>query len=347
MKRTFCYLSILGLAALCPGIASAQLITEAEYYFNTDPGQGQATPVAITPGQTEVDLVIDVPGSAIAALGPGLHRVWSRVRDENGQWSESLARTFRIDGPGLAPEPDPLPVARIDYRWYLNGSPVGPVVSLTPAAPASTIAFDQLAGLAGLQDGLTYQLVATPYDTLGTAGFSVTKSIAIQTVDSDNDGLSDLWETTHGLNPNLFADAALDSDNDGLTNLQEFELGTRPDLRDTAGNGLSDGYVHSLGLDPTILHPGLRAALLAGSGQELGLVSEEQIRALSPDTPILSRNPLTGKFTVEIGLQQSGNLNTWTKLPLSNQQSLFEEGNMKFTFDAPLPTQFYRVTARE
>jgi hypothetical protein len=66
MKRTFCYLSFLGLAALCSGTASAQLITGAEYYFNTDPGQGQATPVAITPGQTEVDLVIDVPGSAIA-----------------------------------------------------------------------------------------------------------------------------------------------------------------------------------------------------------------------------------------------------------------------------------------
>ena len=43
MKRTFCYLSILGLTAVCPGVASAQLITEAEYYFNTDPGQGQAT----------------------------------------------------------------------------------------------------------------------------------------------------------------------------------------------------------------------------------------------------------------------------------------------------------------
>lgn len=322
-------------------------IVAAEYFFNTDPGLGQATPVAVTPGQSSVNLSVSIPGSAIAGFSPGLHRVWMRVRDENGQWSESLARTFRIDGPGPGPEPDPLPVDRIDYRWYRNGAPVGPVVSLIPAAPASSISFDQLAGLAGLQDGLTYQLVATPYDTLGTAGFSVTKSIAIQTVDSDNDGLPDLYETTHGLNPNLFADAALDSDNDGLTNTQEFNLGTRPDLRDTAGNGLSDGYVHSLGLDPKILNAGLRAALLARSGQELGLVSEEQIRTLSPDIPILSRNPLTGKFTVEIGLQQSGNLNTWTRLPVSNQQTLFENGNMKFTFDAPLPTQFYRVTAGE
>jgi hypothetical protein len=45
--------------------------------------------------------------------------------------------------------------------------------------------------------------------------------------DSDGDGMPDLWEYTHGLDPRL-NDAQADNDGDGLTNLQEFHAGTDP-----------------------------------------------------------------------------------------------------------------------
>jgi hypothetical protein len=47
-------------------------------------------------------------------------------------------------------------------------------------------------------------------------------------VDTDADGMPDVWETTYGFNPNDPADAALDADSDGQTNLAEYRAGTNP-----------------------------------------------------------------------------------------------------------------------
>ena len=46
--------------------------------------------------------------------------------------------------------------------------------------------------------------------------------------DSDHDGMFDLWEQSHGFDPNNSADALTDSDGDGYTNLEEFLNGTNP-----------------------------------------------------------------------------------------------------------------------
>ncbi|RME91375.1 MAG: hypothetical protein D6766_11955, partial [Verrucomicrobia bacterium] len=46
--------------------------------------------------------------------------------------------------------------------------------------------------------------------------------------DLDGDGMPNLWETAHGLDPHDPTDASLDTDGDGLTNLQEFLAGTDP-----------------------------------------------------------------------------------------------------------------------
>lgn len=47
-------------------------------------------------------------------------------------------------------------------------------------------------------------------------------------VDSDGDGMPDLWETKNGLDPKNAKDSALDADGDGYTNLEEFLNGTNP-----------------------------------------------------------------------------------------------------------------------
>ncbi|ALO33366.1 hypothetical protein CMT41_00555 [Colwellia sp. MT41] len=49
--------------------------------------------------------------------------------------------------------------------------------------------------------------------------------------DSDNDGMPDGWEVTHGLMPTV-DDASEDSDNDGRSNLSEFLDGTDPNVED-------------------------------------------------------------------------------------------------------------------
>jgi hypothetical protein len=45
---------------------------------------------------------------------------------------------------------------------------------------------------------------------------------AANLLDSDLDGMPDVWESAHGLNPLDAHDAALDTDQDGLSNLGEY-----------------------------------------------------------------------------------------------------------------------------
>ena len=59
-------------------------------------------------------------------------------------------------------------------------------------------------------------------------------------VDSDNDGLPDVWENAYAGNDLTKLNAAGDFDSDGLSNMQEFEKGTDPTLADTDNDGLSD-----------------------------------------------------------------------------------------------------------
>ncbi|MGB0582995.1 MAG: DUF1800 family protein, partial [Limisphaerales bacterium] len=59
--------------------------------------------------------------------------------------------------------------------------------------------------------------------------------------DTDNDGMPDVWETGHGLNPNSAADADIDIEPDGLSNLVEFAHGSHPRVADTDADGTNDG----------------------------------------------------------------------------------------------------------
>jgi Bacterial TSP3 repeat len=68
--------------------------------------------------------------------------------------------------------------------------------------------------------------------------------------DTDGDGLPDVYETRHGLNP-LLDDAASDPDGDGLSSLREFtETHTDPDRADTDRDGLNDGIELTRGTLP-------------------------------------------------------------------------------------------------
>jgi len=78
-------------------------------------------------------------------------------------------------------------------------------------------------------------------DCSGTANtFSLTswnfnmqcKPVFVLATDTDMDGMPNIWETAHGLNPNDPKDAMYDPDGDGIPNYLEYLLGTDPNVAD-------------------------------------------------------------------------------------------------------------------
>lgn len=78
--------------------------------------------------------------------------------------------------------------------------------------------------------------------------------------DADCDGLPDVWERAHGLNPNFAGDAWADADGDGLPNALEYRFGTNPANPDTDGDGLGDLVEIDRATDP--LDPASRDLLV-------------------------------------------------------------------------------------
>lgn len=70
--------------------------------------------------------------------------------------------------------------------------------------------------------------------------------------DSDDDGMPNRWETSHGTDPNK-KDAAANPDHDHLDNIGEFRNRTEPLDPDTDSDGIDDGdEIKTFSTDPTI-----------------------------------------------------------------------------------------------
>jgi parallel beta-helix repeat protein len=95
------------------------------------------------------------------------------------------------------------------------------------------------------EDGLTDLFEVT---TNGVDNLYLTDPL---TSDTDEDGMDDLWEIEKGLNP-LVNDAADDSDDDGATNLDENLAGTDPNDSDSDDDGIPDGWEIDRGINPLI-----------------------------------------------------------------------------------------------
>ena len=75
--------------------ATATPIIAAEYFFDTDPGVGSATSVAVTQGfNIDEDLLIEVP----VAMVDGNHYLFLRVQNQDGTWSLYKRALFTVDG---------------------------------------------------------------------------------------------------------------------------------------------------------------------------------------------------------------------------------------------------------
>ncbi len=82
MRNKFCILCVL--CAIVAG-ASAQNISRIEYFFNTDPGFGQATAITgFTPSANVAGFPVSID---VSSVSDGVNVLYMRSKDDNGKWS--------------------------------------------------------------------------------------------------------------------------------------------------------------------------------------------------------------------------------------------------------------------
>ena len=88
----------------------------------------------------------------------------------------------------------------------------------------------------------------------------------LYSVDSDSDGLPDLWEAQYGLDLNDPSDASSDQDADGITAILEFTAGTVPIASlDVDGNGQYDGLTDGMFVTPRYMFGFTDDQLISGA----------------------------------------------------------------------------------
>jgi len=137
------------------------VLNRAEYFLDTDPGYGQATPIAGATGNN-IDLNFNVD---LTGVNPGVHTLYVRARDDQGNWSFTQRRLFYVyDAPGG----DAATLTRLEY--FLDDDPGYGQATGLPLADPSDSQDDYNISLSGVSSGI-HTLYVRAQNTAGRWSF--------------------------------------------------------------------------------------------------------------------------------------------------------------------------------
>jgi len=132
--------------------SAAQNIIAAEYFIDTDPGMGNATSIAITPGLNLTDLSVAINTTG---LPWGVHHLYLRTKNAEGSWSLTQVKDFIVDANPDYPMAPSAAENIVAAEYFIDTDPgLGSGIAV-PVAPNTTISNIALqANTAGLTVGV-------------------------------------------------------------------------------------------------------------------------------------------------------------------------------------------------
>ncbi|MCG2614659.1 choice-of-anchor D domain-containing protein [Terrimonas sp. NA20] len=138
---------------------AAQNLTAAEYFIDTDPGFGNGTQIAITPG---TDIASQTTAINTASLALGTHRLYIRLRNNEGSWSLVSVKEFIVDSEVAYPVAPPAAQNVIAAEYFINTDPGagnGTAIALTAGTDVQNIPV--AVNTAGLSAGTHHLFIRT------------------------------------------------------------------------------------------------------------------------------------------------------------------------------------------
>jgi hypothetical protein len=114
-----CYSGRAQVSFNLPANAAPVNISNAEYFFDTDPGAGKGTSLGLTPGNPVTLSNAVIP---ITSLSNGVHRFYVRTRDANGHWSLTNNQVLFIVNPVSFPS-NPVAVNVTKAEYFFDTDP--------------------------------------------------------------------------------------------------------------------------------------------------------------------------------------------------------------------------------
>ncbi|MDM8538366.1 hypothetical protein QUF70_16550, partial [Desulfobacterales bacterium HSG17] len=74
--------------------SSSTLITDIEYFFDNNSNIGNSTPLNISQNSNQFEIATDIE---VSELDSGLHRIYLRAKDANGNWGIVQSKPFLVD----------------------------------------------------------------------------------------------------------------------------------------------------------------------------------------------------------------------------------------------------------
>ncbi|MEE4175994.1 MAG: T9SS type A sorting domain-containing protein [Bacteroides sp.] len=151
-----------------------QQVTRAEYFWDADPGFGNATPLALVAAE-DLEVSLEIP---LEALEPGLHTLFVRARDENGRWSQCFLQSVLV----LKAAQIPSLLTRAEYFFdedpgYGQGIPLD-------LPPGDQAVLSLALPLEILEDGI-HTLFVRARDDKGSWGLVFSQTFLMQTFPQD------------------------------------------------------------------------------------------------------------------------------------------------------------------
>jgi len=184
-----------------------------------------------------------------------------------------------------------------------------------------------------LGNGNQGELIAPMPVSSNAAAFYRLREVPLaEPLDSDGDGIDDVYELRHRrfLNPLQSADGALDFDNDGRSNFEEYQAGTDPDEGTSKMRSITGSALNTVALkrDGSLWNWGLEAPYQTFPGTQISLAHPRFFTVPKPVqnglgwTAVSARNEQT-----TLVLREDGSLFTFGQLLLTSaaRQSLLSD----------------------
>lgn len=164
MNRILLLLLLVAYGGL--SLLSAQNVSAAEYFIDTDPGVGNGTPISVMPGDTATgSFPLNVTG-----LTPGFHNLYIRGSDAAGAWGFTHRQNFYVSPPPT-PAPPPLAESIAAAEYFVDTDPgVGNGTPIS-VAPGDTATGSFPLNVTGLTPGF-HNLYIRGRDAAGEWGFT-------------------------------------------------------------------------------------------------------------------------------------------------------------------------------